>query len=125
MVASLDVLSGGRVTLGVGVGWLKEEFEALDSPDFDRRGAVTDEWITIFKQLWSQSPASFTGQFYAYDDIRGDPSRCRSRIRPSGSAVTPRPRCVVPRGTATAGIRSAPSPPRRCRRRRCARIWRR
>jgi alkanesulfonate monooxygenase SsuD/methylene tetrahydromethanopterin reductase-like flavin-dependent oxidoreductase (luciferase family) len=53
MVASLDVLSGGRVTLGVGVGWLKEEFEALDSPDFDRRGAVTDEWIAIFKQLWT------------------------------------------------------------------------
>ena len=41
MVASLDVLSGGRITLGVGVGWLKEEFEALNSPDFDRRGAVT------------------------------------------------------------------------------------
>src|SRR3981189_2860492 len=73
MVASLDVLSGGRVTLGVGVGWLKEEFDALDSPDFERRGAVTDEWITIFKQLWSQSPASFTGQFYAYDDIRAEP----------------------------------------------------
>ena len=63
MVASLDVLSGGRVTLGVGVGWLKEEFEALDSPDFERRGAVTDEWITIFKQLWSRSPASFDGKF--------------------------------------------------------------
>ena len=62
MVASLDVLSGGRVTLGVGVGWLKEEFEALDSPDFDRRGSVTDEWIAIFKQLWSESPASFKGQ---------------------------------------------------------------
>ena len=53
MAASLDVLSGGRVTLGVGVGWLKEEFEALDSPDFERRGAVTDEWIAIFKQLWT------------------------------------------------------------------------
>ena len=64
MVASLDVLSGGRVTLGVGVGWLKEEFEALDSPDFNSRGAVTDEWIAIFKQLWTQSPASFTGQHY-------------------------------------------------------------
>jgi len=73
MVASLDVLSGGRVTLGVGVGWLKEEFEALDSPDFDRRGAVTDEWIAIFKQLWSQSPASFSGQFYSYADIRAEP----------------------------------------------------
>src|SRR6201999_2460704 len=47
MVSSLDVLSGGRVTLGVGVGWLKEEFEALDSPDFAQRGAVTDEWIAI------------------------------------------------------------------------------
>jgi probable F420-dependent oxidoreductase len=73
MVASLDVLSGGRVTLGVGVGWLKEEFEALDSPDFTQRGAVTDEWLTIFKQLWTQSPATFTGQFYSYKDIRAEP----------------------------------------------------
>jgi probable F420-dependent oxidoreductase len=73
MVASLDVLSGGRVTLGVGVGWLKEEFEALDTPDFDKRGAVTDEWLTIFKQLWTQSPATFTGQFYDYKDIRAEP----------------------------------------------------
>ena len=73
MVASLDVLSAGRVTLGVGVGWLKEEFEALHSPDFERRGAVTDEWITIFKQLWGQSPATFAGQFYGYTDIRSEP----------------------------------------------------
>jgi probable F420-dependent oxidoreductase len=73
MVASLDVLSGGRVTLGVGVGWLKEEFEALDAPPFDKRGAVTDEWIAIFKQLWTQSPASYSGQFYKYDDIRAEP----------------------------------------------------
>ena len=124
MVASLDVLSGGRVTLGVGVGWLKEEFEALDSPT-SSRGAVTDEWIAIFKQLWTQSPASFTGQFYATPTSARSPSRCRSRIRPSGSAATPAPRCAAPRATATAGIRSARSPRRRCRRRRCARIWRR
>src|SRR5579862_3789651 len=70
MVASLDVLSNGRLTLGVGAGWLQEEFEALGSPDFDKRGAVTDEWLAIFKRLWSQSPASFTGQFYSYADIR-------------------------------------------------------
>ncbi|HTR86390.1 MAG TPA: LLM class F420-dependent oxidoreductase [Reyranella sp.] len=73
MVASLDVLSNGRVTLGVGVGWLKEEFEALQSPDFERRGAVTDEWIAIFKQLWTRSPASFEGKFYGFADIRCEP----------------------------------------------------
>ena len=73
MVASLDVLSGGRVTLGVGAGWLREEFEALNSPAFDARGAVTDEWLAIFKQLWSQSPASFDGRFYRYSDIRCEP----------------------------------------------------
>ena len=73
MAASLDVLSGGRLTLGVGAGWLKEEFEALNSPAFNARGAVTDEWITIFKQLWSQSPASFDGRFHHYTDIRCEP----------------------------------------------------
>src|SRR6185437_12025731 len=73
MVASLDVLSGGRVTLGVGVGWLKEEFAALHSPDFDKRGGVTDEWIAIFKQLWTQSPASFNGEHYSYAGIRAEP----------------------------------------------------
>jgi probable F420-dependent oxidoreductase len=73
MVASLDVLSGGRVTLGVGTGWLQEEFEALGSSPFDKRGAVTDEWIAIFKQLWQQSPASFDGKFYRYSNIRCEP----------------------------------------------------
>ena len=73
MLSTLDVLSAGRVTLGVGVGWLKEEFEALDTADFKRRGAVTDEWIAIFKQLWSTSPASFDGEFYRYENIRCEP----------------------------------------------------
>jgi probable F420-dependent oxidoreductase len=73
IVASLDVLSGGRVTLGVGVGWLTEEFEALGSPDFDKRGTVTDEWIAIFKQLWTRSPVSFTGEYYRYSNIRAEP----------------------------------------------------
>jgi alkanesulfonate monooxygenase SsuD/methylene tetrahydromethanopterin reductase-like flavin-dependent oxidoreductase (luciferase family) len=71
-----DVLhprAGGRLTLGVGAGWLKEEFEALNSPAFNARGAVTDESITIFKQLWSQSPASFNGRFSRYSDIRCEP----------------------------------------------------
>jgi alkanesulfonate monooxygenase SsuD/methylene tetrahydromethanopterin reductase-like flavin-dependent oxidoreductase (luciferase family) len=73
MVASLDVLSSDRLTLGVSAGWLGEEFTALNSLAFNARGAVTDEWITIFKQLWSQSPASFEGRFYRYTNIRCEP----------------------------------------------------
>jgi probable F420-dependent oxidoreductase len=70
MLATIDVLSRGRVTVGVGVGWLREEFEALGSPDFDRRGSVSDEWIRIFKTLWTQSPASFEGQFYRFAPLK-------------------------------------------------------
>jgi len=70
MLATIDVLSGGRVTVGVGVGWMREEFEALGAPDFDRRGAASDEYIRIFKALWTQDPASFQGEFYRFDAIR-------------------------------------------------------
>jgi probable F420-dependent oxidoreductase len=69
-LATIDVLSRGRVTVGVGVGWLREEFEAVDAPDFDRRGAVSDEYIRIFKTLWTESPASFHGTFYQFDALR-------------------------------------------------------
>jgi probable F420-dependent oxidoreductase len=69
-LATVDVLSNGRITVGVGVGWLREEFQAVGAPDFDRRGAVSDEYIRIFKTLWTTSPASFKGEFYAFDEIR-------------------------------------------------------
>lgn len=70
MLATIDVLSGGRVTVGVGVGWLREEFEALDAPPFDRRGAASDEYLRIFKVLWTQNPASFAGEFYHFEALR-------------------------------------------------------
>jgi probable F420-dependent oxidoreductase len=69
-LATIDVLSRGRVTVGVGVGWLREEFEALGAPDFDRRGAVSDEYLRIFKALWTQNPASYHGEFYRFDSVR-------------------------------------------------------
>ncbi len=69
-LATVDVLSRGRVTVGVGVGWLREEFAALDAPAFDRRGAASDEYIRIFKTLWTESPASFEGEFYRFDAIK-------------------------------------------------------
>jgi probable F420-dependent oxidoreductase len=70
MLATIDVLSRGRVTVGVGVGWLREEFEALEAPDFERRGAASDEYLRIFKLLWTQSPASFAGEFYRFEALR-------------------------------------------------------
>jgi probable F420-dependent oxidoreductase len=70
MLATIDVLSRGRVTVGVGVGWLREEFQALGAPDFDRRGAVSDEYIRIMKTLWTECPASFAGQFYRFESVQ-------------------------------------------------------
>ena len=70
MLATIDVLSGGRVTVGVGVGWLREEFEALAAPPFERRGAVSDEYLRIFKALWTQDPASYAGEFYRFESLR-------------------------------------------------------
>lgn len=70
MLASIDVLSRGRLTVGVGVGWLREEFEALGAPDFDRRGSASDEILTIFKTLWSGAPSSFSGEFFRFPEVR-------------------------------------------------------
>ena len=70
MLATIDVLSKGRVTVGVGVGWLREEFAALGAAHFDRRGAVSDEYLRIFKTLWTECPASFTGEFYRFEELR-------------------------------------------------------
>jgi probable F420-dependent oxidoreductase len=74
MLATIDVISRGRLTVGVGVGWLREEFEALGAPAFDRRGAVSDEYLRIFKLLWTQSPASFAGEFYRFEALRCEPA---------------------------------------------------
>jgi probable F420-dependent oxidoreductase len=61
-LATLDHLSGGRVELGIGVGWLKEEFDALGLP-WDRRGARTDEYIAAMRALWAGPHAEFHGEF--------------------------------------------------------------
>src|SRR5258708_35993625 len=73
MIATIDVLSQGRVTLGVGVGWMREEFEALGAADFDRRGAVTDEYIEIWKKLWTGGPVRQQGAFFKFCPVAGEP----------------------------------------------------
>jgi probable F420-dependent oxidoreductase len=61
--ACIDELSGGRLVLGVGAGWLREEFEALGA-DFDARGAVLDEWLEIVRACWTGSAGPFEGRHY-------------------------------------------------------------
>ena len=63
LIATLDHLAGGRVILGAGVGWWKEEFEALSMP-FDRRGARMDEYLAVLRDLWENEVGSFRGEFY-------------------------------------------------------------
>ncbi len=66
-IATLDHMSGGRVLLGVGVGWLKEEFQALGVP-FEERGPRTDESILAMRELWSADKPSFSGRFFQFKD---------------------------------------------------------
>lgn len=62
-VADLDNLSGGRVEFGIGIGWLREEFEALQVP-FERRGARTDEYLAVMKALWTDDVSRVAGDLY-------------------------------------------------------------
>jgi probable F420-dependent oxidoreductase len=70
--ATLDVLSGGRFTLGVGIGWSKEEFDALGVP-FERRAARTKEYVAAVRTLWRDDIASFDGEFVRFDSVRVNP----------------------------------------------------
>jgi len=72
-LATIDVLSKGRVTVGVGVGWMAEEFAALNAPDFAKRGAVSNEYLEIFAKLWTGEPVSHQGESYQFNEIRCEP----------------------------------------------------
>src|SRR5579884_1461115 len=61
--STLDWLSGGRLDLGVGVGWLREEFDALQAP-WPERGARTDEYLQVLHSLWCDDRPAFSGRFY-------------------------------------------------------------
>jgi len=69
MLATIDVLSAGRLTVGCGAGWLKEEFAALGTPPFAERGAVTDEYIAAFRALWTEDKPRFEGRYVRFADV--------------------------------------------------------
>jgi probable F420-dependent oxidoreductase len=77
--ATLDVLSGGRLDLGVGVGWQREEYEAAGLP-FEGRGQLLDESLAVLQTLWRDAPASFSGQHLTFDRIYCIPQP----VRPGG-----------------------------------------
>jgi probable F420-dependent oxidoreductase len=73
ILATLDVMSGGRIILGAGVGWMKEEFEALQAPSFTDRGKVTDEYLRLMRDLWTKEPVEFTGAHYRLPSVSALP----------------------------------------------------
>ena len=80
-VASLDALCGGRLTLGVGVGWSREEFEAIGVP-FARRGKRAVEYLDAMRVLWREDVASFAGEFVSFSRVRVNPKPVRNRRVP-------------------------------------------
>ena len=73
MLATLDVLSGGRLVVGIGAGWLKTEFDAVVTTPYPERGAVTDEYIDAFKVLWTERSPKFAGRYTSFDGIVLEP----------------------------------------------------
>jgi probable F420-dependent oxidoreductase len=69
LLATADVLSGGRIIAGVGSGWMKEEFAALQTPPFEARGAVTDEYIRAWKSLWTDDRPTAKGTHVNFENV--------------------------------------------------------
>jgi probable F420-dependent oxidoreductase len=80
-VATLDRLSGGRLDLGIGVGWMREEFDAIGVP-FERRGARTDEYVDVMRRLWTEPNTAYSGEFMNFAELNSYP-------KPAGSGGVP------------------------------------
>jgi probable F420-dependent oxidoreductase len=80
ILASIDVLSEGRLVLGVGAGWCREEFEALGTDPFAERGAVTDEYLLACRELWTSENPSFNGKYVKFSNIFFQPRPVQKRV---------------------------------------------
>jgi probable F420-dependent oxidoreductase len=72
-LATVDVLSGGRLTVGIGAGWLKAEFDAVVTTPFAERGAVTDEYVAAFRALWTEKKPKIEGKYVHYNGLLLEP----------------------------------------------------
>jgi probable F420-dependent oxidoreductase len=80
LLSTIDHLSKGRLTLGIGVGWCREEFEAIGAAPFDDRGAVTDEWMAACQELWTAELPKFEGKYVKFDDVTFNPKPAQKPI---------------------------------------------
>ena len=70
ILSTLDYMTGGRIIVGVGVGWMEEEFQALGLDTFHERGKVTDEYVKIYKELWTKDDPVFEGQYAQFSGFK-------------------------------------------------------
>jgi probable F420-dependent oxidoreductase len=80
ILATIDVLSNGRLTLGIGAGWMKEEFEAIGTPPFEERGVVTDEYMMACKELWEKDDPHFDGKYVKFSNVVFQPKPVQKPI---------------------------------------------
>lgn len=78
-VATLDQMSGGRVLLGIGVGWMREEFDAIGAP-FEDRGARTDEYVAVMRELWTADKPTFHGRWVNFDETYCRPQPAQGSV---------------------------------------------
>jgi len=115
LVSTIDHLSGGRTILGCGAGWMPEEFVAVGAPPYAERGKVTDEYIDIYRELWTKDAPSFNGKYRSFSDIYFAP-KPKQRPHPpiwiGGESAPAMRRAVKPRRRLVSD-RLQPAPPAR------------
>ena len=82
MLSTIDVLSGGRLVVGIGAGWLQAEFDALAVPSFAERGPITDEYIRAFHSLWTEKAPRFDGTWVKFGRILFEPKPAQKPYPP-------------------------------------------
>ena len=109
VVATLDWLSNGRVALGVGIGWLEEEFQAIGIP-WERRAARTRDCINAMRKLWGDPISSYSGEFVKFEGVRSNPKPIRGADLPIlfGGESTPALRRVAEYGNGWFGFNLTP-----------------
>ncbi len=113
ILATMDVLSEGRLILGVGVGWMEEEFEALDTPPFADRGAVTNEYLEAIKELWTSDDPTYDGKYVKLSNIEFSPKPVQKPHPPIwvGGQSRPAIRRAVEHGDAWHPVGATPATP--------------